>query len=154
MSKLCRRPFIWHLLWFLPPVLSFPPLPQTGAAGHADSLSPFFCRRGNCHPLSFSPLNTVWRMYACVCARVLGRRWQCGARRKTGFISSAINRWMHVHSHTFGLLWMTKAGSFTTSTRRERASREGGLRPERLLMQQWERTGGVEIVLRWARALM
>lgn len=49
-------------------------LRQTGALGHADSLSPFFCRRGNCHPLSFSPLNTMWRMYACVCTRVLGRR--------------------------------------------------------------------------------
>lgn len=111
-------------------LLSFLSPSQTGAVGHADSLSPFFCRRGNCHPLSFSPLSTVWRMYACVCARVLGRLWQCGARRKTGFISSAINRWMHVDSHTFGLLWMTKARSFPISTWRDRALSEGSLRPD------------------------
>lgn len=45
---------------------------------------------------------------------------------------------MHVHSHTLALLWMTKAGSITTATWKDRASGEGRLRPERLVMQ-WER---------------
>lgn len=49
---------------------------------------------------------------------------------------------MHVHSHTLAVFWMTKAGSVTTSTWRDRASGEGSLRPERLVLQWGEGSVG------------
>lgn len=117
----------------------------TGAAGHADSLSLLFCLRENSHPPSFKPMNTAWRMYVCVsvfaCVCVLTGLWQCGVRRERGFISSARNSWMHLHSHTpfVSLEWLKHDESFTTSTLRGRAFGEQNFTPDDVSLQQRER---------------
>lgn len=121
----------------------------TGAVGHADSLSLLFCRRENCHPCHsglWTQHGECIRVWLCVC--VLRRLWRCGVRRERGFISSARNSWMHVHSQTPSVYseGLKHDASSTSSTLRGKPFRERNFAPEDMWKQQKKRGLEVSIV--------